>query len=71
MLIGRYLDRALGFFAFGIGQMPLVFHSLGTVFVDIQWLMILVKDEARYSATGLMNFAGMLSYPVEQSDLKL
>ena len=71
MLIGRYSERVCGFLTLGIGKMRLVFHSDGAVDVKMQWLMMSVKGETRYSAAGLMNFAGILSYPVEQSDLRL
>ena len=53
----------------GTGQIRLIFHSSGKVDDWIQLLMISVRGDVRYWDTGLMNFEGMLSCPVEQSDL--
>ena len=68
MLIGLYSAIEFGLAVFGTGQMRLIFQSDGKVEDSIQQFIICISGDARYSETGLINFAGMLSYPVEQSD---
>ena len=51
----------VGFVTLGTGQIRLIFQSAGNFDDSIQQLMMCVRGDARFSATGFINFVGMLS----------
>ena len=55
-------------FTLGMGETLAIFHDLGKYEFLMQLLIMCVSGSARWSATNLMNLAGMLSGPVEQSE---
>ena len=55
-------------FTFGIGEILAIFQDLGKYDFLMQLLIMCVSGSARCSATNLVNLAGMISGPVEQSE---
>ena len=62
-------SNSVGRSIFGIGEMRAIFHAAGKDEHEIKELMMCVSGEAIWSAASFKNFIGILSAPVEQSDL--
>ena len=65
--MGRKSISFIGLSILGAGKTLTTFQLSGNISLSIDELIIFTIGEVISSATGLMNFTGMLSKPLEQS----
>ena len=69
--MGRKSFSFIGLSILGTGHTPATFQLSGNISLSNDELIIFTIGEVISSATGLINFTGLLSKPLEQSFLSL